>query len=258
MGIQRFWLLADAMARMSLKADASRLYLSYLWWILEPLLYVAVFYVVFEVLLDSREPEFLVFLMCGKLVFVWFSKSVIHASRSIVSSKGLIGKLDIPKALFPVSVVQEGLYRQAAVFLLLFVFLALQGHPPTIGWLWLVPVMLVNYLMIVAASLIGAFLVCLAFDVLMLISLGMTLLLFTSGIFWNVHTLPDPSMTQWVLVLNPLAFIVDAYREVLLRATAPDLLHLLLLCAACLAVIAGMLLALRRYSQFLALRAITA
>ncbi|EED30587.1 hypothetical protein NOR53_501 [gamma proteobacterium NOR5-3] len=80
-------MLVDEMARMSLKADASRFYLGYLWWVLEPLLYVAVFYVVFEVLLGTRRPDFLVFLMCGKLTFIWFSKSVVHASRSIVASK---------------------------------------------------------------------------------------------------------------------------------------------------------------------------
>jgi lipopolysaccharide transport system permease protein len=40
---RHFWILADEMARMALKADASRLYLGYIWWVLEPLLYVAVF-----------------------------------------------------------------------------------------------------------------------------------------------------------------------------------------------------------------------
>ncbi|MDP5054424.1 MAG: ABC transporter, partial [Congregibacter sp.] len=101
MTTRRFWTLVDEMARMSLKADASRYFFGYFWWILEPLLYVAVFYVVFDVLLGSRQPDFLVFLMCGKLTFVWFSKSVVHASRTIVSSKGLIGNIDLPKALFP-------------------------------------------------------------------------------------------------------------------------------------------------------------
>ncbi|MFT4873351.1 ABC transporter permease [Congregibacter sp.] len=257
MTLRRFWMLVDEMARMSLKADASRFYLGYLWWVLEPLLYVAVFYVVFEVLLGTRRADFLVFLMCGKLTFIWFSKSVVHASRSIVASKGLIGKIDLPKALFPLAVVHEGLYKQAAVFALLFAFLMLNGYGVGANWLWLIPVLVVNYFLVVAGSLIAAFLVCLVFDFTIAISMGMIFLLFTSGIFWDVRALATPEMTDWVLALNPLAFIIDAYRQVLMVGVAPDLFHLAAVAIAACLIIAVMLHLLRKNSQFLALRAIT-
>ena len=76
MSFVQYLRLADTMARMSLRAEASRYFLGYIWWILEPMLWVAVFYVVFEVLLQAGRADFLVFLMCGKLAFIWFSKSV--------------------------------------------------------------------------------------------------------------------------------------------------------------------------------------
>jgi len=258
MTLRHYFTLVDTMARMSLKADAARFFFGYLWWILEPLLYVAVFYVVFEVVLGTKRPDFLVFLMCGKLTFIWFSKSVNQASRSIVANKGLIGKIDVPKSLFPMATIQEGLYKQASVFLLLFIVLLAKGYGVSATWLWLVPVVLVNYLMIVAVSFFGAFLVCLVFDFSMFISLGIIFLLFTSGIFWDVRALADPAMTEAVLVFNPMAFIIDAYRQVLMAGVAPDLTHLgaLGLCAAALAAL-GVLL-LRRSSRFLALKAITA
>lgn len=257
MTTRRFWVLVDEMARMSLKADASRFCFGYLWWILEPLLYVGVFYVVFNVLLGSKKEDFLVFLMCGKLTFVWFSKSVVHASRTIVSSKGLIGNIDLPKTLFPLVAIQEGLYRQAAVFALLFAFLVYSGYPVTSNWLWLGPVLLVNYVVIVAASLAGAFLVCLVFDFTVIIALTMIFLLFTSGIFWDVRALPDPQMTEWVLALNPLAFIVDAYRQVLMVGARPDVGHLGTIGGLALLSIASLRALYTRTSQFLALRAIT-
>jgi lipopolysaccharide transport system permease protein len=258
MTLRHYATLIDTMARMALKADASRYFFGYIWWVLEPLLYVAVFYVVFEVILGGKRADFLVFLMCGKLTFIWFSKSVNQASRSIVAGKGIIGKIDVPKSLFPLATIQEGLYKQLSVFLLLFAVLLFKGYGVTPAWLWLLPVVLVNYLMIVACSLFGAFLVCLAFDFSMLISLGMIFLLFTSGIFWDVRGLADPAMTDAVLTLNPVAFIIDAYRQVLLAATAPDALHLAAvgLGAAGLSLL-GLLL-LHRSSRFLALKAITA
>ena len=257
MTLSQYWRLVHEMARMSLKADAAKFYLSYLWWVLEPLLYVAVFYVVFDVLLGSKRADFLVFLMCGKLTFIWFSKSVVHSSRSIVASKGLIGKIDLPKSLFPLAMVQECFYKQLVVFALLFVFLLSNGYGVTAAWLWLVPLLLVNYLMIVGASMAAAFLVCLAFDFTMVVGLAMIFLLFTSGIFWDVRALADPSLTDWVLLANPIAFIVDAYRQILMEGVAPDLVHLLGLGLVALAAVAGMTFLMRRTSQYLALRAIT-
>ena len=146
MTLRQYFVLVDVQARMLLKADASRLVLGYLWWLLEPLLFVAVFYVVFNVILDSRRSDFLIFLMCGKLPFVWFSKSVNQASNSIIGSVGLIGKIDAPKSLFTMAILHECLYKQAAVFALLVAVLLLYGYHPTSAWFWLFPVIFVNYL----------------------------------------------------------------------------------------------------------------
>jgi lipopolysaccharide transport system permease protein len=243
---------------MALKADAARYYLGYIWWILEPLLYVAVFYVVFDIVLGFGRGDYLIFLICGKLPFVWFSKTVTQASGSIVANAGLIGKIDVPKALFPMAVVQEGLYKQLAVFLLLFALVLAFGHPLTRAWIWLVPLIAVQYLMIVACSLVGAVLVCFVRDFSMLISLAMIFLMFTSGIFWDARSLSDPAMAELVLTANPLAFILDAYRQVLMHGTRPELAHLLLIGLGSAALIALAVRFIERMSRLLALKALTA
>jgi len=221
-------------------------------------LYVAVFYVVFNMVLDSRRADFLVFLMCGKLAFIWFSKTITQASNSIVASQGLVGKIDVPKTLFPMALVQESLYRQSAVFALLFVVLFASGYPLTTAWWWLLPLMLVNYLMIVACSFVGACLVCLVRDFRLVIPLAMTFLLFTSGIFWDVRDLGDPAKTDLILALNPLAFILDAYRQILMFQKAPDVVHLLQIGVVSAVIITIMARVLRRGSQYLALKVLTA
>jgi len=249
--------LMDTMARMNLRADAARYYFGYIWWILEPLLYVAVFYVVFNVILDSRRLDFLAFLMCGKLAFIWFSKSVNQASNSILANRGLVGKINMPKTLFPMAVIHEGLYKQATVFLLLFAVLLVYGYRPSSTWLALVPIMGVNYLMIVACSLIGACLVCLMRDISMVIGLGMLFLMFTSGIFWDVRDLGDPEKTALLLAVNPLAFILDAYRQVLMYNQPPDWLHLGTVGAGAAGICLVMLRVMQRGNQFLARRVLT-
>jgi lipopolysaccharide transport system permease protein len=245
------------MARMSLKADASRYFLGYVWWILEPILFVAVFYVVFELILQTRSDNFVVFLMCGKFTFIWFSKSVTHASRAIVAGKGLIGKIDLPKSLLPITLIHEGLYKQATVFILLFIVVLLSGYSVGWHWLWLIPIALVNYLMIVACGLVASILVCLYFDFTMLIQLGMMFLLFVSGIFWDPRALPNPDTGELVLTLNPMAFIIDAYRQVLMAGVPPAADHLVVVGLVSALAVAALLMVMKRFSRFLALKALT-
>jgi lipopolysaccharide transport system permease protein len=223
--------LVDYQARMALKAEASRLYLSYLWWILEPLLFVLVFYLVFEVLLNIGREHFLLFLISGKIPFLWFSKSVTSASNSIVQNKGLIGQLNMPKALFPYISIQESLYKQWVVFLVMFGVVIGYGHLPEWNWMWLLPLMLVQYALIVVCSLLGAFLVSFIGDFRILINMGMLFLMFASGIFWDVNAIPDPALRELLFLYNPIAFLIDGYRQVLMEHRLYDLTHLAVLAA---------------------------
>jgi lipopolysaccharide transport system permease protein len=258
MTLKQYFGLVDVQARMALKADASRYFLGYLWWIMEPLLYVALFYVVFNVILGSRRADFLIFLLCGKLPFLWFSKSVTQASNSIISNAGLIGRIDVPKSLFPMAVIQEGVYKEASVFVLLISVVLAYDYQPGWVWLWVGPIIVVNYLMIVGCGFLASILVCFLRDFSVVIPLGMIFLMFTSGIFWDVRALADPRMTDLILAANPIAFIVDAYRQVLMEGVAPQVTHLVTVaCGSCL-LIAATVSFFRGSSKLLSLKVLTA
>lgn len=259
MTFSQYFGLVDVQARMLLKAEAAKYKLGILWWFLEPLIWVAVFYIVFNMILDSgrRSGDFIIFLATGKFAFIWFSKTVLQAAGSIVASQGLVGKIDTPKSLFPMSAIQQSLYRQSSVYVVLMLFLMLGGIMPSMSWLWMMPLLVVFYLMIVAASLIGACLVCVLRDFFKLIPLGMTFLMFTSGIFWDPRQIGSPEKTELLFTVNPLAFVLDAHRQILMYHTAPDLFHLATIGLGSAVLIWMALLYMRRYSQYLALQVLT-
>ena len=249
--------LIDIQARMALRADASRMYLGYLWWTLEPLLYVGVFYLVFDIILDSGRADFLTFLVCGKLPYMWFSGTVNSAAYSIVQARGLIGKTNLPKVLLPLARVQEGLYRQSAVFAMLLLIVVATGYPPSVHWLWLLPLAIVQYLLIVPCAIAAALLVCAARDFARIVSLGTVFLLFVSGIFWDVRAVPSAAAQQLIFVVNTMAFLLDGYRQALMFATAPDPLHLAVLAAVGLGLCVVMFYLVARLEQWLALRVLS-
>lgn len=214
---------------MSLKAEASKLYLSYLWWVIEPVLFVLLFYFVFETLLNVGRENYLFFLICGKIPYLWFSKSVLQASNSIVAGHGLINKLPMTKLLFPYVSLHESLRKQWVVFVVLFFVAFWYGQIPSILWLWLIPLIAVQYLLILGCGLIGALMVTYIADMRMVISLGLTCLMFASGIFWDVQSISDVQTRELILTYNPLAFLIDAYRGVLMSGSMYSLYHLTVL-----------------------------
>ena len=256
MPFSQYFTLMDTLARFRLKADARRYFFGYLWWILEPLLYVAVFYIVFERLLGTRQPDFLVFLAVGKLTFIWFSKSVTQAASSLTLNKGVIGQVNLPKHLFPLAVLHEGLYRQVAVFLFLLAFIAFVGFTPHASWWYLLPIAAVQYLLIIGCGLIAALFVCAKRDFQLLISLGMVFLLFMSGIFWDIRAIEDPILANWLMTLNPLAALIDSYRQVLMMHQAPDMNRLAIIFIEATVLIGLALLSYRRLHYWVAKKAL--
>lgn len=243
---------------MALKADASEYFLGYIWWILEPLIFVGIFYLVFSVILGSDREDYFILLMTGNLPFMWFSKSITHSARSIIANVGLIGNIDIPKTMFPMTQIQEGLYKQAIVFLLLMCVLVIYGYTPSTSWFWLLPVIMVNYIMIVACAFIASVLVSFFRDISMFIPLAMMFLMFSSGVFFDVRELPNPQMVELMMTYNPMAFILDAYRQVLMHQTMPDLAQLARIGLLFAGVTTLMVVWMRKNSRLLALKALTA
>lgn len=238
MDLKRFITVVDLQAKAALKAEASKLSLSYIWWVLEPLLFVAVFYVVFSFLLDRGTENFVFFLMCGKVPFLWLSKTVTQAATSILSNKGLIASTQIDKVIFPYIAIQEVVYKQWVVFLVLFA-MALYFGPMTTHWLWLLPLIFVTYLLIIALSLIGAAITTFIQDFRIIISMGMLFLMFASGIFWDINDIQDEYWRNMMLVVNPLAFLIDAYRKVLMYNEPLNIPHLTAIGIASIGAIAA-------------------
>ena len=227
MTLSQTMILVDTFARLQLKGESRQYWLGYLWWILEPMLYVGVFYLVFEKLLETRQPDFLYFLMVGKLVFIWFSKSINQSANALRANVGLIAQTNLRKEILPLAIIHQGFYRQLAVFGFLLGFLMLSGFGVSAVWWWLIPLVVCQALLITACGLFAALLVCFQQDFRLLIRLGTIFLLFMSGVFWDLNAITDDTLREGLIALNPLATLIDAYRQVLVLGVAPDMTRLL-------------------------------
>lgn len=232
MNLSQFSSLVLTKVNLNLKSEASKSYLSYLWWILEPALFVGVFYVVFGIFLASKTDNFVVFLMCGKIPFLWFSRSVNNSSLSIIGGRGLMNQINIPKAFFPVVVLFQDLFKSTFVFLVMIALVWTMGFEPSLSWLSLPVLVLVQLVFIASVSIFAAAVVPFVPDLKFIVHTCVMLMMFASGIFFSYK---DVLLTEHrdLFLLNPMANLIRMYREVLMEGMWPDWDDLLMITVFC-------------------------
>lgn len=204
-----------------LKAEASRSYLGFLWWIIEPIIYLCAFYILFVLVLQRGGENFVPTFLCGAVVFKWFSSGVNGGSNAIAANKGLLQQVYVPKYIFPAIAVLGSTARFIPVFLIFVLFLLIYGISPQSTWLAAPLIMLIQFCLVMSlAMLVGAVTPFLP-DLKVAIENGMLMLFFLSGIFFDINEVSEPVRSY--LLLNPMAGLIDEYRDVMIRGNWPDM-----------------------------------
>ncbi len=208
-------------AVFNLRSEDHHNYLSYVWWILEPLIHMAIYYLVFGYLLQRGGENYPVFLLTGLIPWMWFMKAVSSSSNSIIAGQHLLLQVDLPSIVFPLVSLIQATLKQIPVFCLLFAFLWLHDITPSASWWALFPVIIVQILLTIAFASMVAAVVPFMRDLTYLVPTGLTLLMFLSGIFYDYRMVP--AEWQSAFLLNPIAFLLQCYRDIFIGNSIPDL-----------------------------------
>lgn len=220
MVLGRYWDLVLYRAFAELKAENDRAYLGVLWWVLEPILFMLVFYIVFGLGLRHASEGYVSFLLCGLLPWKWLDSTVRTSSGVISFSAGLMNQVYLPKILLPIMIVLSNTIKFLLVLMLLFVFLWLIGSASFSTWFYMPVLFFIQLWLVFVMSALAAAIVPIIPDLKYIINNGMTLLFFMSGIFFDPSQL-SPKVSYW-LAYNPVLLLLDNFRAVLIRGEAPD------------------------------------
>ncbi len=228
-----------------LRVDAERYYIGYLWWVVEPIIEMAVYYVVFAKLLHRYTDDFVAFLLCGLVAWRWFSATLLRGSMAIMTNQTLAMQVFIPKIVFPLVTIVVNTVKFAIVLVLLVLFLNLDGIAASRWYLAIPALMVVQLLLLAALTILAAAVTPFLPSLQVVLETALKIGLFLSGIFFPVGKL-DPSW-RWWLSLNPMVPILEAWRDLLMYHRGPDWRALTMIAAASLPVIFAGRAIIRRY-----------
>ncbi|WP_179946928.1 ABC transporter permease [Vibrio splendidus] len=201
--------------------------LNYLWLVIEPLLFMMVYYVVFGIFLKKGTDNFAAYLLTGLVPWLWFQRAVSRSSLSIVKGKGLSSQIAISKSFFVFVTCTQEAFQQCVSFLLLFSMLIFSGYFPDFHWSWVILLLGVQMLFVSACSLISAYITTFFRDFNMLIPSGMRVLMYISGVVYPISKIPEEY--HWFFDYNPIAILVNMYRDVLIFKSSPSFMSMLIL-----------------------------
>lgn len=205
----------------------------WLWGLIHPLVLLACWTFVFQICLrvpppsDGLTDNYTVFLFCGYLPWMLFQETLQRATNSLLENGNLITKTVFPSELVPVSVFLSAMVSHLLALVLV---IAMIGF-----WLQYISAMIVFlplYMFLLGMLAVGFGWIFSALQVYLRDTSQVVTVLLT-GWFWLTPIFVDsqrfPRKLQFIAALNPLAYVVRAYRERLLSHRLPDLHELLIL-----------------------------
>lgn len=224
--------------------------LGFLWSLLNPLLMITVLSVVFSTLFNRQIPNYLMYLLTGKLMFDFFSESTTSAMRSINGNASIIRKVYVPRYIFPLSKVVLSLINLSLTLLIMFIIMLFSN----ITWSWtilLFPLPII-YIFIFAIG-VGLFLSAYAVyfkDLNHLYGVLITAWMYLTPIIYPAEIIPDKY--KWILEINPIFYYIGVFRNLILDGTTGNWLqHLICICMSIVSFLLGLFVFRKKQNNFI-------
>lgn len=221
------WDLLVAITTRDLKVRYQGALLSYLWWIARPLALGGVMYFALGRIAKLGIDNYPVFLLSALFPWFWFATSIQQGATSFSGNGGLLKKVNFPRMVLPLSAVLINTVQFVLTLpvLMLFMVIAAQGSEQIDGfhatWLLGIPILLVIQLALhIGLCTFLASANVFSRDLSPLLEVVMRLLFYMSPIIYSMEIVPD--QYRPILMLNPIAPLLEAWRQLFMAGTLPD------------------------------------
>lgn len=200
--------------------------LGYFWVIINPLAQMIVMSFVFSRIFGHKGVgvPYPLFLFTALLPWTLFSQAMTSSTNSLISNSGLLAKIYFPREVLVLSAILAKIVDFLFSNLVLIAMLFFYHQTLTFNILWVIPIFTVQFIFTYGLGLIFAAANLFYRDIQYLLNLILLIWMYMTPIMYNQEIFPEKM--QWVFKINPLAVIVNAYREVILNGNPPNFVSL--------------------------------
>lgn len=203
-------------AKASLKAEVAGSYLNWLWWILDPFLFMLVYSFVALIVFGKGEPYFPIFVFIGLNAWNFFSKNINKSVKMVRSYKSTISKVYIPKYVLIIVGMLENLFKMIVAFTLVFIMIPVYKVPLSWRVVNIIPLFLTMFVFTFGCCCLILHAGVYVADLAKFIKVFLRLVFYMSGIFYSIPSRVGEPYASILLNLNPMAYLINALRDSIL------------------------------------------
>ena len=227
---QRRELLWQMVAR-EVKARYKQSILGYFWVILNPLAQMLVMSFAFSIILKiptnaTANIPYSIFLFVALLPWNLFTNSLSSAAASLVSSGGLITKIYFPRTILVLATIFAKIIDFVFAISILIIYMIVYQIPITWNILWVIPIFFIQQIFTLGLALFFSAANLLYRDIQYLLSMILLLWMYATPVIYPADLVPDKYRIFYQV--NPMAVIINAYRQVILGNGAPKYTSILI------------------------------
>ena len=210
-------------------------FLGVLWSFLNPLLMVLVYAIVFPYIMRTNIDNYLVYLITGVIPWNFFTTCITTGCNCVWINGGIIKKVYFPREILPISVVTAGFINFLISCVIILLFVLFSGIGFSIQLLWLPLIAIIQAILSLGLLFILSAINVYVRDIEYIVGFFLNLLFYATPILYTVDMFPPKF--QWILYLNPMTRLVDAYRDIFYYKTMPDVSSLIFIAIFALLVL---------------------
>lgn len=231
--LYNYRLLLKSNVKKEIRGKYKASFLGVLWSFINPLLTAIVYAIVFPFILKNTEPHYVTFIIIGILPWTYFTNTIMQGTTVVLANAGIIKKVYFPREILPISINTSGLINFLISCIIIFLFLIGSGIGFSKYILFLPLIILVQYIFQLGIILITSAVEVYVRDAEYIINFFVNMLFYATPIIYSASMFSG-SKIEWLIKLNPMATIINSYRNILFYQTIPEIKSLLITLGASL------------------------
>lgn len=195
-------------------------WLGVLWSYLNPILMLMVYSFVFTNIMKIQIDNYSMFLFTALIPWTFFITSISQGSLSTVANGSLMKKVYFPREIIPISSVTANATNFLISSLIVVVSLLVSGVGLSVYALFFPLILLLQYILILGITFITSSLTVYARDLEHIISVFLMALFYATPIVYSIDMIPE--QYRFIMSLNPVAPIIQGYRDILFYKKLPN------------------------------------
>lgn len=220
--IKKYWNFLIIATMAQLKSEVNNSYLNWVWWLLEPFCNMLVYTFIFGYVFHASEEYFPVFVFIGVSIWGFFSRNLNASVKLIEANRAIVTKVYIPKQILLIKIMFVNFIKMLLAYAVIAMMMVIYRVPVNLCLVYMIPIFLLLFILTYGICCFLMHFGVYIEDLSYITSIVLMILMYFTGIFYNVEKRIPAPLGAILNKANPVAYLISSMRNAMIDRLEPD------------------------------------